>query len=78
LKSDSEFEDINRATLAGYEKYMLLNPVFFKALNYLEATQDNIRKTFKALRRQGLVAAKDVRPDCECKFCKQIDNAIEF
>ena len=57
---------------------MLLNPVYFRWVNNLDATVENIRKTFKALRRQGLVAARDVRPDCNCKFCKYVDNAIEF
>lgn len=76
--SEDSFEDINRATPSGFEKYMLANPIYFKYVNNLDATIENIRKTFKALRKQGLVVAKDVRPDCGCIFCKQIDNAIEF
>ena len=47
---------MNRATPAGYLKYMLANPVYFTLLAELEATEKNILAFFTSLKGDGLVA----------------------
>lgn len=66
---DNDMSGINRATPAGYKKYMLANPHYFKSISGKDATRLNIEAEFEKLRREGLVAAISVSPHCRCKFC---------
>jgi hypothetical protein len=73
-KKNLEF--INRATLAGYLEYMIRNPHYFTLNSGKEATPSNIEAEFKKLQDAGLVAAANVSPHCECRFCKNINNNL--
>ncbi len=52
-------ENLNRATIHGYLKFMLANPVYFKDLSGMEATKSNITWFFSRLRLGNLVCARE-------------------
>ncbi|MBU2249665.1 MAG: hypothetical protein KKD77_23155 [Gammaproteobacteria bacterium] len=63
--------DLNRATLKGYQKYMLARPDYFENLtDGKEATKKNIGAMFQKLKHAGLVAAANVSKYCKCKYCQ--------
>jgi len=62
------YENVNRATIFGFVKYMLNNPIYFRELYGIEATEENVKAAFKKQRQDGLVAAAHLPAECdECK-----------
>lgn len=53
-------ENLNRATISGYLKFMLANPVYFKDLSGMEATHINIARFYRRLKLDALICARQV------------------
>lgn len=63
-------EDLNRATLKGFEVYMGNNPVYFQDLSGMAPSNGNVRAFWTSMRGAGLIAAHAVSKHCRCRFCR--------